>query len=110
MEARTTLEYTRQQDESEEEFYDMFRSHVEAFEYFGGNIGNDEGLIKEVTDATSPDHPGDMSDNTSTAIDNLKNWFNKVREYKIKIRIAAREQYLAMIFMKKVNQNKYEQL
>ena len=110
METRTTLEHTRQQDETEEEFYDTFRSHVKAFEHFGGNIGNDEGLILELKDESSPDHPGDMPDKTDTTLAEVKEWITKVKTYEIKIRAAARERYLAMMFLKKVNRKKYGDL
>jgi len=56
------LEYTRQQKENDEEFYDTFKSHVEAFEHFSGSIGNDDGLMEALSDPTDPDNSGDMPD------------------------------------------------
>ena len=80
VEARASLEYSKQHDESEEEFYDTFRSHVEAFEHFGGSIGNNKGLIEELKDDTDSKHPGDMPE---TSIDDIKAWLSVLLNTKI---------------------------
>ena len=97
-EARTNLEYTRQQKESDEEFYDTFKSHVEAFEHFGGSIGNDEGFIEEVRDATDMNNPGDMPEGDTATTDQLVKWIKDSKKYEKKLRAKARERYLAMMF------------
>ena len=61
-------------------------------------------------DESSPDHPGDMPDKTDATLAELKEWITKVKTYEIKIRAAARERYLAMMFLKKVNRKKYGDL
>ena len=72
VEARATLEFTNQQKETDEQFYDTFRSHVEAFEHFGGTIGNDDDLLDELRDEIDTEHPGDIPDVSSATAAQFK--------------------------------------
>ena len=103
-EARSNLEYLKQNKESEDEFYDMFRNHIEAFEIFGGDIGNDRGLIEEITDASDPNNPGPMPTDSSGTVDELKTWIKDTNKYKEEVRKKVRERYLAMMFLKRLTE------
>ena len=70
-EARSNLEYIRQQKESDEGFYDTFRSYVDAFEHFGGSIGYDEGLIEELRNPADTNNPGNMSTGSTMTVTEL---------------------------------------
>ena len=72
VEAIATLEFTKQQKKTDEEFYDTFRSHVEAFEHFGGTIGNDDDLLDELRDEIDTEHPGDIPDVSSATAAQFK--------------------------------------
>ena len=106
-EARSNLEYSKQEKESNEEFYDTFCSHVEAFEHFGGTIGNNKGLIEEIHSDTDPDNPGAMPEGTAVTVAELTKWINDTAAYEAALRKKMREKYLAMMFLKKCNQQKY---
>lgn len=106
-EAQSNLEYAKQQKESDEEFYDNFRSHVEAFEHLGGSIGNDEGLTASLKDPTDVNHLGDMPTGVVVTVTELLKWIQSSDEYEKEIKEKARERYLAMLFLKKVSREKY---
>jgi hypothetical protein len=110
VEAIATLEFTKQQKKTDEEFYDTFRSHVEAFEHFGGTIGNDDDLLDELRDEIDTEHPGDIPDVSSATAAQFKTWIDKYIAYEKKIKAASRERYLAMMFLKKVSREKYGSL
>lgn len=67
-EARPTLKYTRQYKDIDEEFYYIFRIHVEAFEHFVGNIGHDDVLLQELMDDTDPKNPAVMPTDEGTSV------------------------------------------
>ena len=61
VEARTTHDRCKQRDEeSNASFLDQFKTVVESYEHTGGSIGNDDGLIEELTDTNNPEHPGNI--------------------------------------------------
>ena len=110
VEARATLEFVRQQKETDEEFYDIFRSHVLAFEHFGGSIGIDDGLMEALENKTDSNHPGPIPTDASTTVDDLRAWITKNEAYKKSLRAECRERYLAMLFLKKASRDKYNGL
>ena len=55
------LEECRQQHgQSLAEFFELFKTHVEVYEHFGGSLGKDQGLIDELKDKDDFNHPGAM--------------------------------------------------
>ena len=58
IDARYTLDKYRQHDkELNSTYFDHFKALVESFEHYGGSIGTDIGLLRELEDDTDPDHP-----------------------------------------------------
>ena len=99
------------------EFFRQFKGLMEAYEHFGGTIG-DQGLVLSLTDITDKDHPGKMprvdmtkaQENHQTAINALTTLVQYLKDkeaYEVRIKIKARDQTLAMMYLQRVNRKRY---
>ena len=60
-----------------------------------------------MTDTSDPDNPEPMPTDSSVTLDELKTWIKNTNKYKEGVRKKVREIYLAMMFLKKANREKY---
>ena len=119
--ARYRLETIRQQQaEANMEFFQRFKGLMEAYEHFGGSIG-DQGLITALSDPTDPDHPGNVPNTDMTKVKEdhqsainaviiLRQDIVKKEAYERKIKALAREQTLAMMYLQRVDRKRYGDL
>ena len=102
------------------EFFCQFKGLMEAYKHFGGTIG-DQDLVLSLTDATYKDHPGKMSwvdmtkaqENHQSAINALTTLIQYLKDketYKARIKVKARDQTLAMMYLQRVGWKRYSNL
>ena len=109
-EARARLEELKQKDsESPTSFLEQFQATIEAFEHYGGSIGNDKGLIAAVAVKMQNSNPGEY-DKTTTDADVLRAWTKKDRVFRTSVEKVSRDRSLAMSFLYKSDRAKYGQL
>ena len=119
-EARLQLEAIRQgQKENSMEFFRRFKSLVDAYEHFGGTLG-DKGLIESLEDVKDGEHPGDVPvidldelrtkqdlDECIKCIEMLIEYYTKEKKYQKDLQTAARGQTLAMMYLQRVDRGRY---
>ena len=112
--------YRQAKNQTNHEYYVQFKYLVDAFESYGGSIGVDPILIKEVTKVTHPDHisedlPEDIK-NDKGALDPLatlqayKDYLGKRKKYLAKKERESRNRALAIAFLKRADRARYGNL
>jgi hypothetical protein len=108
-EARSTLDRCKQQPhETNAIYFDLFKSLVDAFEHYGGTIGGDKGLTDALTDPADRHHPGPTPFGTDA--DEVRAWILLNDKYNKLLAKLSRDQTLAMMYLRTVDQNKYGDL
>ena len=122
-EARLQLEAIRQSTrENSMEFFRRFKSLVDAYEHFGGTLG-DKGLVESLEDRSDEEHPGEVP---VIDLDELRNqqdvakcikciemlidYYTKEKKYQKDLQGAVRGQTLAMMYLQRVDRNRYGDL
>ena len=109
IDARYTLDKYRQHDkELNSTYFDHFKALVESFEHYGGSIGTDIGLLRELEDDTDPDHPGPLP--TGSDADEVRKWIVDNNRYQEKLKKASRNRCLAIMFLKRSDKDRYSDL
>ena len=96
-EARTNLEFFRQNRLSDSDYFDQFKNMYEAFEYYGRRIENKRGLIEHLANTTDLDHPGDIPKGSNA--DKVRELIARNDEYKARVAKKAKNRTLAMSFL-----------
>ena len=112
VEAKINLERAKQGNESTIEFFDVFKTHVEAFEHFVRPIGHESEVLKSLESTDHDDHPGPMPDvsDTKTTVTQVVTWMKNKENYEQRIKNEARERMLAMMFLQKADKGRYGDL
>ena len=109
-EANSRLETFKQKDgESANSFMEQYSAIVEAYEHYGGSIGNAKGLVAAIKSEMKDKDPGEYNTSTKDA-DVIRAWIRKDREFTKLVLKTSRDRTLAMQFLHKSDRTKYGEL
>ena len=114
-EARTKLEKCCQRPGQDlTEYFHEFKQTVDAFEHYGGTLGMDLGLINSLISDEDDDYPGfpPVYDETNPeqSYAQLNAYNQNLSAYRARLEVLSRDKTLAIMFLQRVDQNKYAHL
>ena len=74
---------------------------MESYEHSGGSVGNDDGMLEELTDTHYGDHSGDIP--TESDADEVREWIKDNKKYNDRLKKKSRNNILGIMFLKKVD-------
>jgi hypothetical protein len=110
-EARSALHQCRQETyESVSDYFERFISLLNAFEYVGGSIGNNEGLLEFMSKQLSSNDPGPMPSSPNATADELRQWIEDTREFEKLVAKKCRDRTAARMLIMQADERRFESL